>query len=174
MSITKRAPSTSREKRAWKRGKKREKKQHSREQHLNQEHYDREKYQQYHQDIFLPHEIRDAALAFLPPRGHPFTLSKHYLEVSEERNLPPRVLMPKEFMLTDVTLITDTRAIFRVAIRFRWTGRKIKKSQQKDLVVVIEGDWEIVTGYWVRPDKELRYDREVYVQEWVRVGKEGE
>ena len=137
----------------------------------NQEHYDTTKYQQFHRDIFLPHDIEDAALAFLPPPGHPLTLSKHYWQVSEERNLPPAIFMPKRYTLTDITLVTLTRAIFRVALRFRWTGRKIKKSQQKDLVVVIEGDWEIVTGYWVRPDKELRYDREVYVQEWVRVGE---
>ncbi len=174
MSTTKHAPTTGKRTRAWKRDKKIGRREYTREQHLNQEHYDKEKYQQYHQDIFLPNEVRDAALTFLPPRGHTFTLSGHYLEVSEDRNLPPKVLMPKTFVLTDVTLITNTRAIFRVAIRFRWTGRKIKKSQQKDLVIVIEGDWEIVTGYWVRPDKELKYDRGVYVQDWVRVEGEEE
>jgi len=122
-----------------------------------QEHLDNRRYVRFHTDIYMPDHVREAALGFLPPPGTELRLSRHYREVREERHLPERVVMPSAFRVIDVTIVKDTWAVFRVLVRFRWTTRRRPERRPIDLLVVLEGDYELVTAYWVsaknhRPD----------------------
>jgi len=68
--------------------------------------------------------------------------------------------MPKEYTVIDVTVTRDSEVVYRVAIRFRMT-------RKSDFVMVLEGDWEVVTGYWQNP-KDWHHDtldRDKYEQQ---------
>lgn len=112
---------------------------------MTDEHEDRRKYLRYHCQVWMPNAVREAAEDFLPPAG--FTvlpLSSHYREMMEERKLPDRLYMPKGFDIVDVTVARETMVIYRVMVRFRWNKRS-------DFTMVLEGDWEVVTGFWRNP-----------------------
>ncbi len=112
---------------------------------MTDEHEDRRKYLRYHCQVWMPTSVKEAAEDFLPPPGLTILpLSTHYREMMEERKLPTRLHMPKEFDIVDVTVARETMVIYRVMVRFRWNKRS-------DFVMVLEGDWEVVTGFWRNP-----------------------
>lgn len=108
------------------------------------EHEDRKRYLRYHCQVYLPDSVRDAAGDFLPPVKTPLPLSKHYQGTMEERKLPKKLHMPREFDIVDVTVARETMVIYRVMIRSHWNPKS-------DFVMVLEGDWEVVTGFWRSP-----------------------
>ena len=116
-----------------------------------QEHFNDDRYDRYHSEIYVPDEVREGVLAFLPPPYTPLLFSRHYNEIREARRLPNQIYMPPAFIIVDATIVKDTRAVFRASIRFRWTGQRVPRSRQTDLVVVLEGDYEVVTAYWISP-----------------------
>ena len=118
---------------------------------LGQEHLDRTKYLRYHRDIYIPEGIREAVTEFLPPPFQPLSLSKHYLGIMDERHLPKQVHMPSTYTVIDVTVVRETLAIFRVALRFHWSRSDVPRRKQSDLVITLEGDYEVVTGFWLNP-----------------------
>lgn len=88
--------------------------------------------------------MKGAAEDFLPPAKTPLLLSKHYQGTMEERKLPKKLHMPREFDIVDVTVARETMVIYRVMVRFKWNKRS-------DFTMVLEGDWEVVTGFWRNP-----------------------
>ena len=129
------------------------------------EHQRVDKYIRYHKDVFLPGHILKGATDFLPPAYTPLRLSKSYLGRMDDRHLPPEVYMPRVYEIIDVTVIRDTWAVFRVMIQFRWTSRKVGVKKQSDFVIVLDGDYEVVTGFWLRQGQKPRVDNwEVYEQ----------
>ena len=110
----------------------------------SQEHKDSSIYSRYHYNIYLPDEVREAAERFLPQKGEPLTLSTHYKEIQAARKLPKDVYMPYAYHIVDVTVFKAANAIFRVLIRAPW-------NKAVDIAMVLEGDFEIVTAFWVSP-----------------------
>lgn len=132
------------------------------------EHMKLGEYLRYHTDVHMPVRVREAAEEVLPVPGSLLKPSLHYRELARERHLPEKVRMPKEYTLVDVTLVASTLAVFRMMVRFRWTGRHVSESKQVDLTIVVEPDGEIVTAYFISPgDTRSRIDRSVYEQEEV-------
>ena len=115
-----------------------------------QEHLKDDLYVRYHSEIYMPPEVRKAVEEFLPPPRTELTLSQHYLRTAADRHLPLHLYMPEWYYLIDTILVKETRAVFRALIRFPWRskGRQIRY----DLCVVLEGDYEAVTGFWIRVD----------------------
>lgn len=113
---------------------------------MSDEHEDRDRYLRYHCQVYMPPSVREAAEEFLPPGMTPLPLSKHYQEMMEERKLPEKLHMPKGYDcdIVDVTVARETMVIYRVMVRFKWNRRS-------DFVMVLEGDWEVVTGFWRNP-----------------------
>lgn len=107
-------------------------------------HEDQAKYLRYHRSVYLPAHVARAAREFLPPALTPLKLSFHYREIQAERKLPIVLYMPLTYEIIDVTVVRDTRAIYRVMVRFHWNKRS-------DFAMVLEGDWELVTGFWQNP-----------------------
>lgn len=141
-----------------------------------QEHFD-SRYARYHIDVWMPDLVREASLGFLPPPLTPLTLSKHYTEWQESRHLPPKLHMPRNFQLIDVTLVRETAAVFRAMIRFPWfrrrkvavtvtePGHPRTERSPYDLVLVLEGDYEVVTAFWIRSsDRHETLDASLYEQ----------
>jgi hypothetical protein len=123
------------------------------------EHLDRDRYARFHRDVYLPANVIEGALAFLPDAGVELRLSQHYRRIMDSRHLPPRIVMPADFEIIDVTIVLDTWAVFRICIRFDWPGRRF------DLVLVIEGDYEALTAYWqAKDDHHDTLDAEGYEQ----------
>ena len=58
--------------------------------------------------------------------------------------------MPSWYYLIDTIIVKETRAVFRALIRFPWHSKKGKIKY--DLCVVLEGDYEVVTAFWIRID----------------------
>ncbi len=135
-----------------------------------QAHFDTALYARYHKDVLMPLHVREGARAFLPPSSTPLGLSKHYKDVQEERNLPAHLLMPKYAEIIDVTVVRETWAIFRVLVRAPWYwGRQ---RARHDIVLALEGDYCIVTAYWIRrEDEHETLDRSAYEQP---IGEKGE
>ena len=122
--------------------------------HLN------DRYIRYHADIYMPERILTATLDFLPPAGYSLPLSRHYGELQKGRFLPVTLNMPDDFDIVDTAVIRATQAIFRVCIRFAWPSTKLL-----DLVLILEGDHEVVSGYWnARDDRHQSLDIDRYVQ----------
>lgn len=111
---------------------------------MGQEHMDRQLYVRFHQDIYLPDEIRAAVMAFLPHKGTPLPLSDHYRRIQRERRLPASLYMPYTYNIVDVTVVKATNAIFRVLLRAPWNRRV-------DITLALEGDFEVVTAFWANP-----------------------
>lgn len=127
-----------------------------------QEHFRNDVYARYHKDIYMPPNIVRGALAFLPPVGTILNLSQHYVETREERNLPKLIRMPPTYDVIDVTIIRDTWAVWRIMIRTPWFWSKGKRAKH-DLCIVLEGDYEVVTSYWVgKNDQHTTLDPENY------------
>ncbi len=124
-----------------------------------QEHLNSERYLSYHSQIWLPEEIEGQAYDFLPPPFTPLPLSPNYARLSIERHLPETIYMPKSYQIVTATLVRDTLAMYRCSIRFRWSGPRVAASKQADFVMILEGNFEVVTGYWMAPKKENRPDR---------------
>jgi|SRR3990170_4515460 len=144
------------------------------EQLLEHEHYNNALYQRYHCDVWLPENVMSGASLFLPPPGTRLNLSRHYQEIQADRRLPRVVNMPARYEIIDVTIIRDTWAVFRVLIRFPWYW-KSKKRAIHDLALVLEGDYTIVTAFWIRQeDKHETLDVGLYeqppVEQEVQVG----
>jgi len=127
------------------------------------EHMNSNRYYRYHVDVFWPDYITDAVAEFLPYPGTPLPTSLHYRE--QDRNLPQEVIMPHTYDVIEATVVKDTLAIFRVMIRFRWNRKETKPYRQSDLVLVLDGDFELVTGYWRHPGKDKLEDISVYENE---------
>ncbi|KKN72498.1 hypothetical protein LCGC14_0410020 [marine sediment metagenome] len=124
-----------------------------------QEHLNDSRYMRYHKDVYLPRNIIEAALEFLPDTGVGLGRSRHYDFVMTERGLPSVVNMPEEYEIIDVTVIRDTFAVFRVCIRFPWPGK------MSDFVTVLEGDYEMVSSYWnAKRDRHRTLDEVQYEQ----------
>lgn len=111
---------------------------------MTDEHEDKKKYLRYHCQVWMPRSVKEAAEEFLPPAMIPLPLSSHYQERVEEKKLPKELHMPGEFDIVDVTVTRETMVIYRTMVRFRWNKRS-------DFVMVLEGDWEVVTGFWRSP-----------------------
>ena len=63
--------------------------------------------------------------------------------------------------IIDVTMVRETGVVYRVMIRFRWTGKHVKR--QMDLIMVLDGDYEIVSAWWNKPgDEHQTQDYSVY------------
>jgi hypothetical protein len=123
------------------------------------EHYN-DRYIRYHSDIYMPEHIVVAALGFLPPGRMQLPMSNHYEGLRDARRLPPSLSMPDDFDIVDVTIIRDTLALFRVCIRFSWPG-----TDMLDLIMVLEGDHEVVSAYWnARDDRHGTLDPTMYVK----------
>ena len=121
-----------------------------------QEHMDTALYARYHRDVWMPSHILDAAKRFLPLKGTDLPLSKHYTETRERRNLPVLLYMPLRYDIIDVTVVREADAIFRVLIRAPF-NRRI------DIGIVLEGDYEVVTAFWLNPkDDHETLDVSVY------------
>ena len=123
------------------------------------EHYS-DRYIRYHSAIYMPEYITVAALEFLPPAHLDLPMSNHYEGLRDARRLPPSLSMPDDFEIVDVTIIRDTLALFRVCIRLPWPGTDLI-----DLVMVLEGDHEVVSAYWnARDDRHGTLDPAMYVE----------
>ena len=109
------------------------------------EHKNKALYTRYHRDIYMPKEVLEAADRFLPLQGEPLPLSVHYHSVKASRKLPKSIYMPYAYNIVDVTVFTAANAIFRVLIRAPWNA-------DVDIGLVLEGDFEIVTAFWISPD----------------------
>jgi hypothetical protein len=121
------------------------------------EHLDDQRYARFHKDVYLPANIVRGVFDFLPDSGVELRLSQHYQRIMESRHLPPSIIMPKDFEIIDVTIVRETWAVFRTCIRFDWPGRRF------DFVLVIEGDYEALTGYWnSKEDRHGSLDTEGY------------
>src|SRR3990167_10349784 len=108
-----------------------------------QEHLDATKYEvAYTVTDELDEEAREG---FLPPSNTPLPLSQNYIRLARERSLPKAIHMPREYRVVSVVRVKDTRALYRVGIRFQWSGKRVAKGKQVDLVVILEGDYEVVT-----------------------------
>ncbi len=114
------------------------------------EHLDSTRYRRYHKDIYLPANVIQGALAFLPDPGVELGLSPYYLRERERRGLPKHVNMPDDYEIVNVTIVRDTWAVFRVCISFlHW-------SQRYNLVLVLDGDYEVTVAYrWSRSKVKL-------------------
>ena len=108
------------------------------------EHMDRDKYARYHQAVWLPSYVQAAAHEFLPPPRTVLPLSNHYQRIMKERKLPFKIYMPRRYQLVEATVVRETQVIFRVLIRFSW-------GKNSDFCAALEGDGEIVTGFWNSP-----------------------
>ena len=113
----------------------------------SQEHMDRAIYARFHVDIYFPDWVRKAAEAFLPDKGTPLRLSEHYQRIQDTRKLPEAIHMPYAYNIVDCTVIRATDTIFRVLLRAPWNKRV-------DIVLVLEGDFEVVTAFWADPSDE--------------------
>lgn len=123
------------------------------------EHTRRDRYVRYHRDVWLPHWVRGPAEEFLPAARTPLTPSAHYEEIAEKRQLPLSVYMPASYSIIEVAVVVETHAVYRVTIRAPWNRRV-------DIVLVLEGDYQIVTGFWInRGDEHRSLNKEVYEQE---------
>ena len=114
---------------------------------LHGEHNRLDIYARYHRDIWMPDWIQGAAIGFLPPTGLQLIPSLHYRELADKglRKLPQTVRMPERYDIIDVTTVRSTGVVYRVVVRFRWNKRA-------DFCMVLEGDHEIVTGFWISLD----------------------
>lgn len=127
---------------------------------MNEDEHLSDRYIRYHSDIYMPVNVLEAAVEFLPDTGASLPLSEHYARISAARNLPRALVMLDHWDIVDVTVIRDTRAIFRVCIRYPWPG-----STLLDIVLVLEGDHEIVSAYWnAKDDRHKTLDPTTYVQ----------
>jgi len=129
------------------------------------EHLNPDRYLRYHKDVYVPDNVRTAAMLFLPPPYTPLTTSEYYDRMARSRRLPSEhIHMPhhSRVRILETTVVKATQVISRVLIRFRWTGKNAKV--QKDLCLVLEGDGEIVTGFWLSPEVEHQYDENLYVK----------
>ena len=111
----------------------------------------------YHRDIYLPDHVMSAATDFLPPPRTQLPLSMHYLAIQEDRRLPPMIYMQEDYDVIYVTVFKDTMVVYSVMVRFRWNRRS-------DFAMVLEGNWEVVTGFWANPkDRHATLDPTSYV-----------
>ena len=108
-------------------------------------HEDSERFTRYHKNVYMPEDVRAAAEQFLPPIRTPLRLSLHYSEIMGQRRLPSSLYMPRTWSIVEVAVAKRTMAVYRVMIRFPWNKRS-------DFAMVLEGDYEVVTGYWVNPN----------------------
>ena len=122
----------------------------------SQEHMDSNLYARYHRDVWLPESVRVAAAHFLPFKDRELPLSAHYTRIQRARRLPPTLHMPRYYDLIDVTTVRSTGAIFRVFIRAAW-------NRATDVCLVLEGDHEVVTAFFISADDMHRtLDTSVY------------
>ena len=127
---------------------------------MNEDEHLSDRYLRYHSDIYMPVNILEAAVEFLPDEDMDLPLSRHYEGIRDERSLPSMLTMPRSFDIVDVTVIRDTRAVFRVCIRYIWS-----RSTLFDLILILEGDHEVVSAYWnAKDDRHKMLDPETYVQ----------
>ena len=123
------------------------------------EHQDKNLYQRYHRDVWLPDSLRRAAALFLPEPLTPLPLSRHYRELQERHRLPTSLYMPRVYDLIELSVVRGTGAIFRALIRAPW-------NQRSDICLVLEGDFEVVTAFYARPnDRHLSLDTRPYEPE---------
>ena len=118
-------------------------------------------YIRYHREVYWPDIVADAAEDFLPIAATHLPLSHHYMELA--RGLPDNVFMPKEYNIIEATLVKDTLAVFRVMIRFLWSRADTRKGRKSDLVLILEGDYQILTGFWRSYGDDIPKDTAVYV-----------
>ena len=111
---------------------------------LGSEHKNKTLYSRYHKDIYMPEAVLKAAEHFLPHAGEPLPLSVHYHKVRAARKLPKSIYMPYAYHIIDVTVFKAANAVFRVLVRAPW-------NRDVDIGLVLEGDFEIVTAFWVSP-----------------------
>lgn len=109
------------------------------------EHQDKNLYQRFHRDVWLPDSLRLTAAQFLPKPLTPLPLSRHYGELQERYKLPRSLYMPRVYDLIELSVVRGTGAIFRALIRAPW-------NQRSDICLVLEGDHEVVTAFYARPN----------------------
>ena len=119
-------------------------------------------YLRYHKEVYWPDHVEEGAASFLPLPGTDLPRSRHYMELA--RGLPENIHMPNEYEIIEATLVKDTLAVFRVMIRFWWNRGESRPSRQSDLVLILEGDYEIVTGFWRGRGKDIPKDTSIYTQ----------
>lgn len=68
--------------------------------------------------------------------------------------------------MLEVTVVRTTGAVYRVTLRFRWTQNPLlSRRAQRDLVITLDGDYEVVTAFWINPtDHKPRLRLEEYEQ----------
>ncbi|KKK78078.1 hypothetical protein LCGC14_2847190, partial [marine sediment metagenome] len=71
-------------------------------------------YERYHTSVYLPDYVLQAAEDFLPLAGVDLPLSNFYWRKREEKRLPRSIRMPSTYQIVDVTLVAETRAVYRV------------------------------------------------------------
>ncbi len=129
-----------------------------------QSHYDGSIFARYHTEIYMPENVRRGLFDFLPPPGAQLKLSKHYQETAAKRHLPLLLRIAGNYEIIDATVVRDTWAIYRVLIRMPWFWSKGRRAIH-DLCLVLEGDYEVVTAYWIRrEDQHETLDASVYEQ----------
>ena len=127
-----------------------------------QSHYDGSVFARYHTGIYMPENVRRGIFDFLPPPGTALKFSKHYSDTVKDRHLPGNLRMPSSHEIIDATVVRDTWAIYRVLIRSPWFWSKGRRALH-DLCMVLEGDYEVVTAYWIRrEDQHETLDYSVY------------
>ena len=120
----------------------------------------RDIYDRYHVDIYFPDELKQVVSETLPPVGMELPLSQYYLRQRDERKLPEMINIPASPELIEATVVRETGAVYRSVIRFPW------KEAVSDLCIVLEGDYEVVTAYWVQPgSKQYLRNPERYVRD---------
>ncbi|KKN82300.1 hypothetical protein LCGC14_0311130 [marine sediment metagenome] len=135
-----------------------------------QSHFDSSLFARYHRDIYMPDNVYAGALGFLPPSSSSLILSSHYLDVMADRHLPKKLHMPSssfDLDIVDVTVVRTTWAVYRVMIRTPWFWSKGRQARH-DLCIVLEGDYSVVTAYWIsRNDQHETLDGDLYEKEVV-------
>lgn len=112
-------------------------------------------YERYHTSLYLPDYVLQAAEDFLPIGGVELPLSNFYWRKREERKLPRSLRMPREYRVIDVTVVKETKAVYRVSLRFPWSPRHLLITKQYDMQMVLEGDGEVLTAYFVKTSREV-------------------
>ena|SRR3990167_10841386 len=103
----------------------------------------------YHVDVYLPDELGEEFLGFIPRKGTRLWLGWHYKNIMEDKELPEYLVWPCTSSLVDITTSSGGRI---ENVKLRW----YVPCKDKDITVMISGNKDVgytaLSAYWLDKD----------------------